>query len=56
MTMTCPSKVPVTLASVFRRRWPVIVRELGAVNIEIDVLGAVRRTIEEHQAAAFENA
>ena len=30
--------------------------QFGAVNVEIEVLGAVRRTIEEHQSTAFENA
>ncbi len=31
-------------------------RELGAFNVEIEVLGAVRRAIEQHQSTAFENA
>ena len=34
----------------------VIVGELGAVDVEIEVLGAVRRAIEEHQSTAIENA
>ena len=48
----------------FWKLWPVfsgnsgrlIVRELGAVNVEIEVLGAVRRAIEEHESTALENA
>ena len=29
--------------------------ELGTVNIEVEVLGAVRRAVEQHQFAAVQN-
>ena len=30
-------------------------RELGAVNVKIEVLSPVRRAIKHHQSTAFEN-
>ena len=47
---------PETLAGVSGNSGRFIVGELGAVNVEIEVVGAVRRAIEEHQSTAFENA
>ena len=48
--------VPETLVGVSGNSGRFIVRELGVVNVEIEVLGAVRRAIEEHRSIALENA
>ena len=48
--------VPETLAGVSGNSGRFIVGKLGAVDVEIKVLGAVRRAIEEHQSTVLENA